>query len=354
MSRLDAHWMLYGANGYTGELIAREAVSRGMRPILAGRDGHAVENLGRELRCPTRVFRLDSADSIATQLGDVRAILNCAGPFSATAEPFMEACLQSTTNYLDITGEVEVIEAAASRGRAAASLGVALLPAVGFDVVPSDCLAAMLAERVPGATHLQLAISSNGRLSRGTAKTVVESLPTGGRARIGGRIERVPLAWKVMQIPFRDGTRWAMTIPWGDVASAFYSTGVPNIEVFAAMPLPQIRWIKRLRFLAPALKIAPLRSWINRRIESGIQGPSAAERSSGRTSLWGRATAPDGTTAEATLETPDGYQLTAVTAVTSVERLIAKPGLRGFLTPSKAFGSSFITEFPACEARFVD
>jgi short subunit dehydrogenase-like uncharacterized protein len=346
--------MLYGANGYTGDLIAREAVSRGIRPILAGRDGPAVEGLGRELQCPTRVFRLDAVDTVAAQLGDVRALLNCAGPFSATAELLMDACLHSTTNYLDITGEIDVIEAAASRSSAAVSVGVALLPAVGFDVVPSDCLAAMLAERLPGASHLQLAISSTGPLSPGTAKTVVETLPSGGRARINGRIERVPLAWKVMQIRFREGTRWAMTIPWGDVASAIHSTSIPNIEVYAAMPRHQIRWIKRLRLLMPALKFRLLRSWINYRIERGTQGPSAAERSSGRTSLWGRATAPDGTCAEATLVTPDGYQLTAMTAVTCVERLLASAHLRGFLTPSKAFGSRFITEFPGCEVHFVN
>ena len=50
-----------------------------------------------------------------------------------------------------------------------------------------------------------------------------------------------------MEVPFRPGKRWCVSIPWGDVASAFYSTAIPNIEVFTAMPLGQIRMLHQLR-----------------------------------------------------------------------------------------------------------
>ena len=42
-------WLIYGANGYTGELIAREARKRGMTPILAGRSQESVASLAGEL-----------------------------------------------------------------------------------------------------------------------------------------------------------------------------------------------------------------------------------------------------------------------------------------------------------------
>ena len=181
------------------------------------------------------MFSLDNRRRIAEQLQGVRAVLHCAGPFSATGEPMMDACLESHVNYLDITGEIAVIEAAAARHDRAVQSGVSLLPAVGFDVVPSDCLAAMLAERLPGANQLQLAFAVGSRIGPGTARTIVEGLAGGGRVRCDGRIVDVPLAWKAMNIPFRSGVQPAVTIPWGDVAAAWHTTGIGNIEVYAAM-----------------------------------------------------------------------------------------------------------------------
>ena len=223
-------WLLYGASGYTGRRIAEEARRRGLRPILAGRDPRKIRSLAERLGCPARVFPLRSVAGITEDLEGVRAVLNCAGPFSATAEPMMDACLAAGVHYLDITGEIAVIEAAAARHQRAVAAGVSLIPAVGFDVVPSDCLAAMLAERLPGATHLQLAFRLTGSPSAGTAKSMLEALPRGGRARIAERIVRVPVAWKTREIPFRDGRRMAVTVPWGDVASAWHTTGIPNVE----------------------------------------------------------------------------------------------------------------------------
>src|SRR6185312_2517694 len=127
-------------------------------------------------------------------------------------KPLMEATMEARVHYLDITGEIAVIEQGAAFGQRAAAAGVSLMPAVGFDVVPSDCLAAMLAERLPTARVLQLAFAGTGGLSAGTAKTMVESLPGGGRVRIDGEIRQVPTAWKTLEIPFRHRTQWGMTI----------------------------------------------------------------------------------------------------------------------------------------------
>src|SRR6266516_7689334 len=97
--------MIYGANGYTGELIAREAVRRGHRPILAGRSAEKIEPLARELGCAWRAFPLDEP-----QLREASLVLHCAGPFINTAMPMVRACLASGAHYLDITGEIEVFE----------------------------------------------------------------------------------------------------------------------------------------------------------------------------------------------------------------------------------------------------
>ena len=269
-------WILYGATGYTGELIAREAARRSLHPILAGRNETAIAKLARELSLDHRVFSLDKADEVAGGLAGTALVLNCAGPFSQTARKMIEGCLRSGTHYLDITGEIDAIETAAQLGERAKQAGICLLSAVGFDVVPSDCLAAKLAAALPGATHLQLAFSGLTAISPGTAKTMLESLPQGGRERIDGRIRRVPVAWKVKEIPFREGPRWAMTIPWGDVASAYYSTNIANIEVYAAAPRRQIKQARRWRFLLPLLKLRFLRRmatrWVDRHAARSQRG----------------------------------------------------------------------------------
>jgi len=343
--------ILYGANGYTGRLIAREAVRRGMRPVLAGRSRAAVEALARELNCPSRVFSLDSIDAVAAQLAGAKAVLHCAGPFSVTAAPMMDACIRAKAHYLDITGEIDVIEGGAARDAAAKAAGVAVIPAVGFDVVPSDCLAALLHAELPTATHLELAFMAGGALSPGTAKTSLEGMPRGGRARIDGKITKVPTAWKSREIPFADGTRWAVTIPWGDVASAYYSTGIPNIEVYMAMPPGQIRQLKRWRWLLPLLTVGPLQRFARRRIERSVKGPSTAELESSRASLWGRVSDSQGRSVEATLQTPGGYPLTVLTSLMFLEAALAGELPAGFSTPSKALGAQAILRVP--ETEFV-
>jgi short subunit dehydrogenase-like uncharacterized protein len=345
--------MIYGANGYTGRLIARHAVERGLKPVLAGRNRNAVAALAGELGCEYDTFSLEPSTPVAEHLKGISAVLHCAGPFSQTARPMMDACIASRTNYLDITGEIEIILAASERSEQAEQAGVALLPAVGFDVVPSDCLAAMLAARLPAARVLQLAFAALGGLSPGTSKTMMEALPGGGRVRIDGEIRQVPIAWKSMEIPFRDGPKWGMTIPWGDVASAYYSTGIGNIEVYTTASLRQIKQLRRIRFVLPLLGWKPLQHFLQRRIERHVKGPSTSVRESSRSSLWGRVSDDQGNSISATLETLSGYKLTALTAVAALERTLQHDVPRGFHTASQAFGNEFILSFPETDIAWT-
>ena len=347
-------WILYGATGYTGRAIAEEAARRGLRPILAGRNAQSVGESAKNVGLEHRVFGLSDADTLRRSIRGARLVLNCAGPFSATARPMMEACLAEHAHYLDITGEIDVIEAAAALDQQAKAAAVILLPAIGFDVVPSDCLAAKLAARLPTASRLTLAFNALGSLSPGTAKTMLEAVSQGGRVRIDGRLTQVPLAWKTLDVPFREGTRTAMTIPWGDVASAFYSTGIGDIEVYAAAPLRQITMLRRSRWLMPVLGLKPFRSFVASMIEKRVRGPSAESRARDTSSLWGRVEDGGRNRIAATLTTPNGYSLTVSTALAAVERLLEAPPAPGFLTPSRAFGADFIERIPACDFRFEE
>jgi short subunit dehydrogenase-like uncharacterized protein len=347
----DSKWILYGANGYTGRCIAEEAIRRNLRPLVAGRNAQTIPRLATEFGLDHRVFGLDEATPLRESIRGAKLILNCAGPFSATARPLMDACLAEGVHYLDITGEIDVIESAAALDDKAKAVGVILLPAVGFDVVPSDCLATTLSQKLPDASRLQLAISATGSVSPGTAKTMLEEASQGGRARIDGRIVHVPLAWKTREIPFREGLRTAMTIPWGDVASAYYSTGIGNIEVYAAASAWQIAALRRWRGLVSVLAVRPVLALARRFIERRLPGPPAASRARETASLWGCVENPQGRHVEGTLTTPNGYSLTVMTALAAVERLLHSTPRAGFLTPALAFGAEFITTFGGCDLR---
>ena len=337
---MNDRWMIYGANGYTGERIAREAAKRGLRPVLAGRRGDKLAALGVELGLEHRVFALDDETAVARNLEGMSVVLLCAGPFSATSRVVRRAGMLAGCHYLDITGEIAVIEAAAAEDELARRAGVAIIPAVGFDVVPSDCLAAMLAGRLPGANRLTLAFHADGKLSPGTAKTAVEGMAQGVLTRVDGVISPHRGAPKRRKIPFSCGVKTATLIPWGDVASAHHSTGIPNIETYAVLSsgplsalLPIARWLVRFDGVR-----ASLVKWI----EKNVPGPSETQLAASSAWLWGEVVDGAGRRVSATLDTPGGYPLTILTALACVERVLDNPPHAGFHTPSRAFGHDYI------------
>jgi short subunit dehydrogenase-like uncharacterized protein len=338
-------FVLYGATGYTGELIARRAVAHGLRPLLAGRSAEPLARLAAELGLAHRVAAVDDSAALDDAIGDLPLVLNCAGPFSRTADAVAAACLRRRSHYLDITGEMAVFEAMAARGAAAERAGVMLLPGVGFDVVPSDCLAAHVAQRLPGATSLAIAIQGSGGLSRGTSITALEGFGEGkgsGAVRKNGRIVRVPPAWKTRRVDFGTGRVLVTTMPWGDVATAYYSTGIPDVEVYMAIPAAMRRVMTYGRFLLPIVASAPVRRWLTARVRRGPGGPSAERRERGRSRFWVEACDAAGRTASATLTAPEGYELTVRAALECVSRALRGEARAGFQTPSMAYGADLV------------
>jgi short subunit dehydrogenase-like uncharacterized protein len=344
-------FLIYGANGYTGGLIARGAATRGHRPLLAGRSSAAVEALARELGLEPRVFALDHPAAVREGIRGVKAVLHCAGPFTHTSRPMADACLAAGIHYLDITGEAALFEALAARDAEARAAGVMLLPGAGFDVVPSDCLAAHLKRRLPSATHLALGLLMPGRPSRGTAATVLESLPDGGLVRRGGVLTRVPAAWKTRRIDFGTGPKKAITIPWGDVVTAYHSTGIPNIEVYLAAPWATHLAALASRHLGWLLASRPVQTLLRKRIQAGPPGPTEEQRAQGQSFLWGEVTDATGCKAVARLRGPEGYTFTVLAALAVVERVLAGEAPPGFQTPSLAYGPDFVLRLDGVSRR---
>jgi short subunit dehydrogenase-like uncharacterized protein len=347
------NWMIYGANGYTGKLMAREAVRRGLKPILAGRNEEAVSVLAAELGLEKRVFNLHDPQATLKGIEGCKLILHCAGPFSVTSQPMIEACLAAGAHYLDITGEIGVFENAHLRADQARHADIVLIPGVGFDVVPSDCLAASLVESLPSAIKLVLAFEAGGGPSPGTAKTSVEGIGLGGRVRQDGKLVEVPLAWKSRTIPFAHADRSAMTIPWGDVYTAFVSTGIPDIEVYMAVPASTIRKMQRMRWLKPLLGLGFVQYLLKKQVENRVRGPSDTKREQAGSELWGEVTSADGRTISATMTTPNGYNLTVIAGLGIAQHLLENDVEGGYYTPSLLMGADYATSLPGVTMKIL-
>ncbi len=342
-------YLIYGAYGYTGQLIAQRAVETGHEPLLAGRNAGALEAVASTFDLPSRVVALDELSRLQSVLGEVEAVIHCAGPFVHTAGPMAAACIETGTHYLDITGEIPVFEALADWDVVAEKREVMLLPGIGFDVVPTDCLARLLSDEMPSATTLELAVYGSGGLSKGTLNSVIEHADVGGRVRREAELIDVPLGWTTRSVDFGDSSRTVVSIPWGDLVTAHHSTGIPNISVYVALP-PLGRLAFRLgESLKPLLAWPPLKTFLQRAVDYWLENPSAETRERGETRVWASVRGASGERRTARLTGPEAYTFTARTAVQAAGRVMDGTAPSGFQTPSTAFGPSFATDIEGVE-----
>lgn len=337
-------WMLYGATGYTGVRVAEAAVRRGHRPLLAGRNAKKLKALAKRLGLDYVAFSLDDVNTIADAIAGVDIVYHAAGPFVHTSAPMIRACLATRTHYLDITGEISVYENTFSYDEAARKNGIALISGVGFDVVPTDCLAKYVADQVPAATTLMTGIAAIADPSAGTTKSFLEMMPAGGVVRRGGQLVPHTLGTQARTIRFPIGTLHAMPIPWGDLSTAYRSTGIPDITCYMAMPRSMIRLS---RVTAPIggmlLRLRPVMGLTSMLVDRLVDGPADTALDNNRAYAWAYAANAAGQSAEAWLDTPEAYRYTYEIAIPAIERL-AELNPTGALTPSLAFGADFALE----------
>ncbi|MFZ9051770.1 MAG: saccharopine dehydrogenase family protein [Woeseiaceae bacterium] len=339
-------WMIYGAYGYSGRLIAERAHAEGLAPVLSGRDADKTRAVADELGLEYRSFALDDTQSIARNLGDIDAIVHCAGPFSATSAAMIEGCLLANTHYFDITGEIRVFEHAHSTkiDTAAKEAGIVVCPGVGFDVVPTDCVAKTLADALPGAVQLDLGFHGNMSVSPGTAKTMVESLGDGTNARRDGKLVGIPL--QVRDIDYGRGMRRSANVPWGDISTAFYTTGISNITVYWPTGDSVIQALRFADVMRPVLGLGALQFLLKQLIDWNVQGPSQAQRDRQSVSVWGEASDAEGRTICARMTTANGYTVTQLAPVAIIEHLLRHDVTAGSTTPALLMGKDFASRLP--------
>lgn len=343
-------WMIYGATGYTGQLVVKEAVKRGHKPLIAGRNPEKLDVIARQHDLDYVAFRLDDEATIAEAIADVDVVYHVAGPFLYTSDPMIRACLATHTHYIDITGEIQVYQNTYSYDDAARKVGISLISGAGFDVVPSDCLAASVAAQVPGATHLQTAIFGAINASAGTVNSLLEMMHRSWYERRDGELVQGRFASETITLTLPNGkTRLAMSTPWGDLAVSYRSTGIPNITSYLQMP-PAIVTAGRIGYpiLKTLLTFDPLRSAIKDLINRYQKGPDKQTLHSNQAHIWAKARNSAGQSAEAWLVTPEPYLYTARVAILAVEQVLALNPI-GALSPSQAFGHDFTFSVEGCE-----
>jgi len=341
---MSAPLLIYGATGYSGRLITRAMIEFGVRPVIAGRDGARLARFAETLGLEYRVASLAEPDRLDAALRDIQVVLHAAGPFSATSRPVVDACLRTGVHYVDISGEVEVIEALARRDGEARQRGIMVMPGIGFDVVAGDCLAAHVAHRLPGAEQLALGVSGLRYMTRGTAKSVVEAADY-GVVRRDGSITRVPLGSLRHGFDFGAGLRPCLNISWGDIAAAYYTTGIPNIEVYGESTPVLEGFLASSRYFGWLLGSAPVKAWLRTSVDLLPEGPTDEERAAARAVVVAEARDRRGRRAISRLRTPEVYTFTGMTGAAIVRRVLGGDLEVGFQTPGRVYGGDFVLSF---------
>jgi short subunit dehydrogenase-like uncharacterized protein len=335
--------MLYGAYGSTGRLILDEALRRGHRPVLVGRDSARLSALGQATSLRTQRLPLDDGAGLRAALSRMRCVLLAAGPYSLTGPPMRAACLDAGCSYLDVSGEVEDFGAALSCDAHARRAGIAILPGVGYGVVFGECLAAQVALRMPDATWLRLSLATkNAERSRGATLSMAAAMSSGGRDIDHGALRARAMASSTWRTPPAALPRMRFAAaPLAELVAAHRSTGIPNIVAGIPLSRPAAAFIRIAgpllgKFLARQAARASTRD---------EPGPPAAAIAELRSRIWAEAGNAAGQRVAATLETGEGYRAAAAAAVRALELQLHEPRL-GALTPVQAFGPGFALLVP--------
>lgn len=346
---MQPSFLLYGANGYSGELIARFASQYGLQPILAGRNRPAIESLAAKLHLPSRVADLHDPEALQAALAGVSLVVHAAGPYDTTAQPMIEACMKANAHYVDLNGDTAVFETLQAYNEPAIAKNIMILPGAGFDVVPTDCLSLWLKNRLPDADHLEIAFTIIGSgLSRGTSITTLQRLGMPGAVRKNGKLVPEPIGKRGMWIDFpkQQQRAFMMSIPWGDISTAYFSTGIPNIETYTGISRSTWVFLKAQSLFNWLLRTAFVHRIIHKIITSKSPGPNDQVRDKAMSLIWGRVSNAKGTSLTARMSCPEAYSLTAIAVLVIAKKILAGNFKAGYQTPASAFGEDLAMEIP--------
>lgn len=337
--------LFYGVTGYTGQLILKMAVEFGLKPVIAGRNPEKTKKLAEQYQLNYKVFELSDELQIRENIRGAFVLLNIAGPFRDTAREMASACIAEGCHYLDITGEIAIMQWMKDRDAEAKSAGIMLMCGVGFDLVPTDCVAVKLREQLPDASHLKIAFyMKGGSVSHGTMKTMVGNLGLKGYTRLGGQLLEQDLGKSGRYFPFGKERKFCISIPWGDLFSAYESTGIPNIETYTTAS-PLVWLLLKIQFLFnPLLRSTWFRNVMHKYIDNYVTGPSEAQNEAGKSMVYGEVSNDSGKSISTTIKVAESYKFTALASIAIAQKVLAGNYKTGYQTPAMCYGANLVYE----------
>ncbi len=339
--------LIYGAYGYTGAGISKLAADYGITPILSGRNESKLKPLAESLGYDYVVLSLESNhDNLVAVLNHFEIVLHIAGPYTYTSKPMIDAAIEAGTHYLDLTGEIHVIQAQLDRDEEFKQAGIMVMPSVGYDVVPTDGLNLYVANKIENPTTLTVLMNGNynavegAGASRGTAKSGVEILSRPLLSRENGEMVQISQPKMIKRV--EDGREQTLVqIPWADMVTSYVSTGIPTIEVYQVQDGAVPSWFPRLAQYRIGRRLL---SWL---IDNYLpEGPPPEAQLNRQTQIVSTVTNDAGDTATAAMITPEAYLLTFHSTLIVAKRVIDGDWEPGFQTVAKVYGPDLALEVP--------
>lgn len=337
--------IIYGSYGYTGELIVDESLSKKTTILLAGRNEKRLKIQSDKTGYPYKAIDLNNHEALVELLNEGDVLINAAGPFINTAPQMVEACIEAKTHYLDINGDIKVFELIKTYDEKAKLAGIMLMSGTGFDVVPTDCVALKLKNKMPDAISLKIAFANiEGGVSHGTASTVASRLGEKAVRRVERKLVPISLGKNGMWVDFGEKKLFTMSIPWGDISTAYVSTGIPNIESYMSVKPTVYKALKFQGLVNWLLRTQWVRKFIQNKIDSKPAGPNFEEREKSYSLVWAEVKNQKGETLSTRIKTPEAYNLTATASLLIAEKVLNGNYQSGFQTPAKAYGENLVFE----------
>ncbi|NRB41299.1 MAG: saccharopine dehydrogenase NADP-binding domain-containing protein [Pseudomonadales bacterium] len=308
-------WMIYGANGFLGQLIVAEAVRRGYQPILAGRNDKALMLLADTYDLEYRVFDLQHQKIIKDQLHDVVLLLNCAGPFMQTADALRTAAIAKGCHYLDVSAETAVNQQSLACDNQAIESGSVILPALGFYSVVADVLVHRLLEQHAEISRVKLIYTGQPFYSRGMQKTLFFLF-------LQGTVNAKKLPYALLQ---------------ADKGMCMYSSGLNEISLYQESCHSVFRKYRWMGILKPILKTALIQRFIENQMDKRRENKCSDTLTRNiQITAQGYIAGDNSGRLEHKMEVAESFSFSVFSTLMAVEHVLADKLMPGAYSPSQA------------------
>ncbi len=139
--------VVFGATSFVGKILSQYLVDtfgKDLKWAAAARSRSKLDALQADLgaagkKLPTIVADADDEEAMRAMCAQARVIISTVGPYALYGEPLVKACVETGTDYCDLTGEIQWVYKMIQKYEAQAKAsGARIVHCSGFDSIPSD------------------------------------------------------------------------------------------------------------------------------------------------------------------------------------------------------------------------